>query len=122
MARNGILLFKIQARPGRELPSSLDVLDIEWGVIVKTVSVFLVLITSGLQYLVQNMNYKRDLARIDDVLQKARSAAWGNSLTPAQGQRKVRPWCHSAVRMSSGRSDSFSHTTGQSEPWWAATD
>ena len=66
---------------------------------IQTVSVFLILLTSGLQYMVQRMNYKRDLARIEDVVGKARSAAWGNSLTPGQGQRKVRHWCHSAVRV-----------------------
>ena len=51
--------------------------------------VFLVLITSGLQYLVQKMNYNRDLKRIETILEQARSAAWGSKLIPGEGQRKV---------------------------------
>lgn len=51
--------------------------------------VFLTIITSALQYLVQRLNYKRDLKRVDEVISQARSAAWGNKLTPVEGQRKV---------------------------------
>ncbi|KIY74026.1 DnaJ-domain-containing protein [Cylindrobasidium torrendii FP15055 ss-10] len=55
-----------------------------------SVSVFLVLLTSGLQYIVQSMNYKRDLARIERISQDARLAAWGPKLIPIDGQRKVK--------------------------------
>ena len=58
-------------------------------VVAQTVLVFLVLITSGLQYLVQKMNYNRDLKRIEWIVGQARSAAWGTKLTPVDGQRKV---------------------------------
>lgn len=51
--------------------------------------VFLVLITSGLQYLVQRMNYNRDLKRIEWIVGQARQAAWGAKLNPIEGQRKV---------------------------------
>ena len=39
--------------------------------------------------MVQRMNYKRDLARIEYVIGQARSAAWGNKIVPGEGQRKV---------------------------------
>ncbi|KAH8105868.1 DnaJ-domain-containing protein [Cristinia sonorae] len=55
-----------------------------------TVFVFLVILTSSLQYLVQKLNYRRDLARIDWIIQQARSAAWGAKLIPTDGQRKVK--------------------------------
>ncbi|RDX55593.1 DnaJ-domain-containing protein [Lentinus brumalis] len=55
-----------------------------------TVIVFLVLISSGIQYLVQKMNYNRDLKRIEWIIGQARQAAWGTKLTPVQGQRKVK--------------------------------
>ncbi|KAF9534238.1 hypothetical protein CPB83DRAFT_843909 [Crepidotus variabilis] len=57
---------------------------------VGTVLVFLTLLTSGLQYLVQNINYKKDLKRIEVIIQRARSAAWGPKLVPITGTRKVR--------------------------------
>lgn len=57
---------------------------------LQTVIVFLVLISSGIQYLVQKMNYNRDLKRIEWIIGQARQAAWGTKLTPVQGQRKVR--------------------------------
>ena len=55
----------------------------------QTVVVFLVLITSGLQYMVQKMNYNRDLKRIEWIVEQARTAAWGSKLNPVEGQRKV---------------------------------
>lgn len=55
----------------------------------QTVFVFLIMLTSGLQFLVQKMNYKRDLNRIEWITQQARSAAWGTRSTPPEGQRKV---------------------------------
>ena len=49
------------------------------------------MLSSGLQYLVQSMNYKRDLGRIESIVSQARSAAWGAKLVPtSEGQRKVR--------------------------------
>lgn len=55
-----------------------------------TVFVFLTIVTSALQYVVQRLNYKRDLKRVEEVVAQARSAAWGNKLTPGEGQRKVK--------------------------------
>ncbi|EAU84840.1 hypothetical protein CC1G_00359 [Coprinopsis cinerea okayama7 len=55
-----------------------------------TVLIFLVILTSSLQYLVQNLNYKRDLARIETITSKAKAVAWGPKLVPLTGQRKVR--------------------------------
>jgi len=48
------------------------------------------MVTSGLQYLVQNMNYKKDLERINQITGKAKATAWGPKMIPVKGQRKVR--------------------------------
>ncbi|KAG6890549.1 hypothetical protein C0992_000809 [Termitomyces sp. T32_za158] len=55
-----------------------------------TVLVFLVILTSGLHLIVQKMNYKRDLERIDRIRQQAKTAAWGPKAIPLEGQRKVK--------------------------------
>ncbi|KAL9712888.1 hypothetical protein Ac2012v2_004128 [Leucoagaricus gongylophorus] len=55
-----------------------------------TVLVFLTLFTSALQLLVQRINYKKDLARIELITGRARRAAWGPKMIPITGQRKVR--------------------------------
>jgi curved DNA-binding protein CbpA len=55
-----------------------------------SVFVFLTMLTSGLQYVIQRINYKRDLARIELIVSKAKSAAWGPKLVPVSGKRKVR--------------------------------
>ncbi|KAK1236485.1 hypothetical protein PQX77_000262 [Marasmius sp. AFHP31] len=55
-----------------------------------TVMVFLIILTSSMQYLVQRMTYKRDLERIDRVTREARLAAWGTKMIPIEGQRKVK--------------------------------
>ncbi|KAG2056351.1 DnaJ-domain-containing protein [Suillus hirtellus] len=55
-----------------------------------TVLVFLTILTSGLQYLVQTLNYKRDLMRIELAIRDARLAAWGPKMEPLQGKRKVK--------------------------------
>jgi DnaJ homolog subfamily C member 1 len=51
--------------------------------------VFLIILTSGLQYLVQRINYKRDLGRIESIVSKAKAAAWGPKMIPINGKRKV---------------------------------
>lgn len=56
---------------------------------IQTVLTFLVIITSGLQYVVQKMNYNRDLKRIEEIVEQARIAAWGSKMNPVEGQRKV---------------------------------
>ena len=61
-----------------------------YGDVTQTVIGFLVAITSGLQYLVQKMNYNRDLKRIEWIVDQARTSAWGSKLNPQEGQRKVR--------------------------------
>ncbi|GLB33895.1 putative dnaJ molecular chaperone homology domain containing protein [Lyophyllum shimeji] len=55
-----------------------------------SVMVFLTILTSGLQLLVQRLNYRRDLERIEKFVREARIAAWGPKLTPIDGQRKVK--------------------------------
>ncbi|KAF8812521.1 DnaJ-domain-containing protein [Phlegmacium glaucopus] len=55
-----------------------------------SVFVFLTILTSGLQYLVQRINYKRDLERIERIVGKAKAAAWGPKMVPINGKRKVR--------------------------------
>lgn len=55
-----------------------------------TVLVFLTILTSGLQYLVQTLNYKRDLRRVELAIRDARLAAWGPKMEPLQGKRKVK--------------------------------
>ncbi|KAK0468238.1 DnaJ-domain-containing protein [Desarmillaria tabescens] len=55
-----------------------------------SVLVFLTVLTSSLQYIIQKMNYKRDLERIERIRQDARLAAWGPKMIPVEGQRKVK--------------------------------
>lgn len=89
MARNRLLLLTFQAWTGRMYPAfehSHNPSDKP----IQTVTVFLIVLTSALQLLVQKMNYKRDLARIELITSRARRAAWGPKMTPASGQRKVR--------------------------------
>lgn len=50
---------------------------------------FLVILTSGLHYLVQRMNYTRDLERVRQTMRGARLAAWGPRMVPLEGRRKV---------------------------------
>ncbi|KAI4526519.1 DnaJ-domain-containing protein [Schizophyllum commune Loenen D] len=57
---------------------------------LKTVLTFLVILSSAIQYLVQHMTYKSDLARVQRFMRDARAAAWGPSLKPVKGTRKVR--------------------------------
>lgn len=51
---------------------------------------FLTILTSGLQYLIKSINYKKDLERIELIVAKAKSAAWGPKMVPLPGKRKVR--------------------------------
>ncbi|TFK55945.1 DnaJ-domain-containing protein [Heliocybe sulcata] len=55
-----------------------------------TVLGFLIVLTSGLQYVAQRITYKRDLERVQRFIREARTAAWGPKLTPLEGPRKVR--------------------------------
>jgi len=55
-----------------------------------SVFVFLTILTSGLQYVIQGINYKKDLERIELITGKAKAAAWGPKMVPVKGQRKVR--------------------------------
>ncbi|KAH7343241.1 DnaJ domain-containing protein [Rhizoctonia solani] len=51
---------------------------------------FLALLTCTLQFFVQKMNYARDLKRIQDLVSRAKLAAWGPRMIPVEGTRKVR--------------------------------
>jgi hypothetical protein len=55
----------------------------------QTVLVFLTVLSTGLQYLVRHMNYKRDLARIEHIISQAKLVAWGPKMLPVGGRRKV---------------------------------
>ncbi|KAH9951606.1 DnaJ-domain-containing protein [Amylocystis lapponica] len=54
------------------------------------VLIFLTLLSSVLQFLIQRMNYARDLKRIDWIIEQAKTAAWGSKLMPVEGRRKVK--------------------------------
>ncbi|KAF8745954.1 hypothetical protein AX14_004249 [Amanita brunnescens Koide BX004] len=55
-----------------------------------TVSLFLIIISSILQYVIQGINYKSDSKRVQHIIKEARLAAWGAKLVPVPGQRKVK--------------------------------
>jgi len=55
-----------------------------------TVLVFLTLLSTGLHYVIQRLNYKRDLARVEHILSQAKQAAWGPKMVPTGGRRKVK--------------------------------
>jgi DnaJ homolog subfamily C member 1 len=57
--------------------------------LTKSVLVFLTMLTTGLQYVVQRLNYKRDLERVERIVRDAKLAAWGPKMTVSEGQRKV---------------------------------
>ncbi|TFK43440.1 DnaJ domain-containing protein [Crucibulum laeve] len=71
------------------------------------VMTFLIFVTSAVQYVIQKMNYKKDLERIEKITAAARTAAWGTKLVPGAGQRKVR------INLGSSRDDD-----GYSETKW----
>ncbi|KAF7977442.1 hypothetical protein HWV62_3607 [Athelia sp. TMB] len=54
------------------------------------VSIFLISLTSLLQYIVQRMTYKADLQRIEKIVSEAKLAAWGPKMIPVQGSRKIK--------------------------------
>jgi DnaJ family protein C protein 1 len=60
----------------------------------QTVLVFLAVLSTGLHYVIQRINYKRDLARIEYIISQAKQAAWGPKLLPVGGRRKVGFLCH----------------------------
>jgi hypothetical protein len=60
----------------------------------QTVLVFLTILTTGLHYVVQHLNYRRDLARIEHILEQAKLAAWGPKMIPAGTRKKVRLLYH----------------------------
>jgi DnaJ family protein C protein 1 len=46
--------------------------------------------STGLQYVIQRINYSRDLARVERIVNEARMAAWGPKMTPTNHPRKVK--------------------------------
>lgn len=60
----------------------------------QTVLVFLTILSTGLHYVIQHMNYKRDLARVEYIISQAKQAAWGPKLLPVGNRRKVGFLCH----------------------------
>ncbi|KAJ7276484.1 DnaJ domain-containing protein [Mycena haematopus] len=55
-----------------------------------SVFVFLILVTSGFHYIVQHINYRNDIVRVERFVKEAQLAAWGPKLIPIEGQRKVK--------------------------------
>ncbi|KAJ7590901.1 DnaJ domain-containing protein [Mycena floridula] len=55
-----------------------------------SVFVFLAILTCGMQYIVQGLNYKRDLQKVERIIAEAKLAAWGTKMVPIEGARKVR--------------------------------
>ncbi|KZO94800.1 DnaJ-domain-containing protein [Calocera viscosa TUFC12733] len=55
-----------------------------------SVSIFLVLLSSALQYLVQGMTYRKEVRQVRRLIAQARTIAWGPKQTPLEGPRKVR--------------------------------
>jgi len=54
------------------------------------VLVFLTVLSTGLHYVIQRMNYKRDLARVEHIISQAKQAAWGPKMLPVGSRRKVK--------------------------------
>ena len=68
--------------------------------------------------MIQRINYKRDLERIELIVSKAKSAAWGPKLVPVSGRRKVNFFQASnfSPRFSES-ADSFSHYSRFALTW-----
>ena len=77
-------------RPGLGVRSLQCSVERQLTSVRQSAVIFLILVTTGLHYLVQRINYRSDLARIERVVREARLAAWGPKLVPLEGQRKVR--------------------------------
>ena len=90
MAWNRLLLLAFPPRSRRKSFYTLTKSQQLTSISYKAVLSFLVFLTSLLQYMVQRINHKKDLARIELILVRARKAAWGPKLIPTGGQRKVR--------------------------------
>lgn len=59
--------------------------------------------------MIQRINYKRDLERIELIVSKAKSAAWGPKLVPVSGRRKVNFFQAPIVFFLSKSADLFTH-------------
>jgi len=68
------------------------------------VVVFLTILTSVLQNVVQRYNYRKDLDRINRFILKARVAAWGPKMTPQTTPKKVRVSLANTAAEEDGRS------------------
>ena len=55
--------------------------------------VFLTVLSTGLHYVVLHLNYKRDLERVEHIINQAKLAAWGPKMLPVGGRRKVGLLC-----------------------------
>lgn len=53
-----------------------------------TVLVFLTALSTGLHYVIQHINYKKDLARIEHIINQAKQVAWGPKMLPVVGGRR----------------------------------
>ncbi|EJU06169.1 DnaJ-domain-containing protein, partial [Dacryopinax primogenitus] len=55
-----------------------------------SVSIFLIFLSSALQYIVQMMTHRREVDHVRKLVTQARAVAWGPKGTPLDGPRKVR--------------------------------
>ena len=93
MARDWILLFSF---PPRSRGATINWFLSMQGILIRvaqTVLVFLTVLSTGLQYVIRHINYKRDLARIEYIVSQAKMTAWGPKMLPAGGRRKVGLLC-----------------------------
>lgn len=92
MERHRILLLKVQAR-ARGAWRSGFINSYRASKLMKesqTVLTFLILLTSALHYVIQILNFKRDVLRIEEIRTQARAMAWGSKMIPtSEGKRKA---------------------------------
>lgn len=88
MEGNGLLLLKVSSGFGGA-SGIIKNLIANSIYVLQTVSLFLIIISSILQYVIQGINYKSDSKRVQHIIKEARLAAWGAKLVPVPGQRKV---------------------------------
>lgn len=74
------------------------------------------MLTSGVHYAIQRINYRNDLTRIEKFVSEARSSAWGPRMVPLEGKRKVHGCLHLKFAekglIAMGRAGSRQHGSG----------
>lgn len=57
--------------------------------LLQFVGIFLTVLTSLVQYIIQKFHFRRDTERVETIIKKAKLAAWGQTMVPVNGKRKV---------------------------------